>query len=180
MKKILLLCAVLVQGTLWSQSLNLTKHQVSISGTSSLHDWESKVSKATGGGSVTLSGTQITAVSDLHLSIPVKSIQSGKDVMDSKTYEAFNEPKNPTITFKANKAAIQGNKMTLDGQMTMNGKTVPTKVTLTYTVSGKDINLVGTKIIDMTDFGMTPPKAVMGTIKVGPKVTVLFDVTYTL
>lgn len=180
MKKVLLLCAVLVQSTLMGQTLNLTKHQVSISGTSSLHDWESKVTKATGGGAIALSGTQISAVSDLSITIPVKSIESGKDVMDTKTYEAFNEPKNPNITFKANKAAIQGNKMTLDGQMTMNGKSVPTKVTVTYTVSGKSVNIVGSKIIDMTEFGMTPPKAVMGTIKVGPKVTVLFDVTYTL
>lgn len=40
-----------------------------------------------------------------------------------------------------------------------------------------DIQLTGSKKLNMKDFGMEPPTAVLGTIKVGPEVTVNFNLT---
>jgi hypothetical protein len=42
-----------------------------------------------------------------------------------------------------------------------------------------DIQLIGSKKINMTEFGMKPPTAVLGTIKVGPEVTINFDLIVT-
>ena len=180
MKKVLLLFSVLLAGTAFGQKLALSYHQVSIEGTSSLHDWESNVTKVTSTGTAILENGAFAGIKDLTVTIPVKSILSGKDVMDEKTWEAFNEPKNPNITFKANKSTIQGKKILLEGTLTMNGTTLPVKITCNLDPDGKKINLNGAYELDMTTYKMAPPKAMMGTIKVGPKVKVKFNVTYLL
>ena len=178
MKKVLVLFGVLLSGSLLAQKLTLNYHQVTIEGTSSLHDWESNASKVTSSGTAILENGAFAGIKDLTVTIPVKSILSGKDIMDEKTWEAFNEPKNPNITFKVNKSTIQGKKITLEGTLTMNGTTKPVKITCNLDPDGKKVNLNGIYEIDMTTYNMSPPKAMMGTIKVGPKVKVGFNVTY--
>jgi hypothetical protein len=37
------------------------------------------------------------------------------------------------------------------------------------------VRLSGLQVINMKDYKMTPPKAMMGTIKVGEKVTLVFE-----
>ena len=39
-------------------------------------------------------------IQSLVVRVPVKSIKSGKGLMDSKTYDAFDSEKNPLITFQ--------------------------------------------------------------------------------
>jgi hypothetical protein len=45
------------------------------------------------------------------------------------------------------------------------------------TISDHDIKFSGSYTLKMTDFKMSPPTAMMGTIKVGNEVTIKFDLT---
>jgi len=113
------------------------------------------------------------------VNIPVEGIKSEKGgVMDDKTYEAFNYVKNPNITFKLTKATITGTTVKANGTLTMNGVTKPIVMTVTSKVlKDGSVHLSGSQKLGMKDYKMTPPKAVMGTIKVGEKITLLFELT---
>ena len=161
----------------------LTAFNISIKGTSTLHEWESKVTKANWMGAISLSASKVLTIQNGELKIPVVGIQSehGK-MMDTKTYEAFDSEKNPFITFKV-KAISQktvGNDLVLavEGDLTMNGATNLIMLSVIgKTLPNADLQFTGSRRLKMTDYKMKPPTAMMGTIKVGDDVTVKFDLT---
>jgi polyisoprenoid-binding protein YceI len=66
------------------------------------------------------------------------------------------------------------------GTLTMAGVSKAIVMTVaTKVMSDGSVHLSGSQVINMKDYKMTPPKAVMGTIKVGEKVTLLFELTVT-
>src|SRR5690349_9807999 len=127
--KILTVVAItLVALSGFAQSLNkLKSFTFTIHGTSTLHEWESKVTKAVWTGDVALHDKSLS-ISKAELKIPVVAIQSehGK-IMDSKTYEAFDSEKNPNIIFKmksfTQKASGNDIFLAVEGDLTMNGAT---------------------------------------------------------
>jgi len=181
-KKILLVVSLFLLTTslaLSQKAYSLKTHKVSVDGTSTLHDWSSEVTKLDWSGQLTVDGKNVTAIQNVVVSIPVKSIKSEKGgMMDDKTYEAFNEEKNPTITFKLTSATVTGATVKANGTLTMAGTSKPIVMTVTTKVMADgSVHLSGSYPINMKDYKMTPPKAVMGTIKVGEKVTLLFELT---
>ena len=55
---------------------------MTVSGTSSLHDWTSDVTKLNGSAQIAVQGNQIESIDRLSLNIPVTSIKSGKSGME--------------------------------------------------------------------------------------------------
>lgn len=154
-----------------------------IAGTSSLHDWVSEATQVEWSGAFDVQDKKIVQVKDVRVKILVKSIKSEKGgTMDDKTYEAFKSDKNPNITYAFQNAKISGSgsDFTLEtiGALQMAGATKNIDMTVkAKMLANGDIQLTGSKKINMTEFGMKPPTAVLGTIKVGPEVTINFDFT---
>lgn len=159
----------------------LKSHKMSVDGTSSLHDWTSDVTKVDWSGKLTVEGSSVKAVSDVTLKIAVADIKSEKGgMMDDKTYEAFKSEQHPNITFKLTSATVTGSNIKANGTLTMAGETKPIVMNVAAKVlADGSVHLSGSQVINMKDYKMVPPKAVMGTIKVGEKVTVLFELTLT-
>src|SRR5690349_5390294 len=157
------------------KAYSLKSHKMSVNGTSTIHDWESDVTKLEWTGQLTVDGTSVKAIQNVTVTIPVEGIKSEKGgVMDDKTYEAFNYEKNPNITFKLTSATITGANIKANGTLTMGGATKNIIMTAAAKVlADGSVHISGSQKINMKDYKMTPPKAVMGTIKVGEKVTVL-------
>ena len=157
--------------------LNPKTFNMTINGTSSLHDFQSKVTLASGE-LVFVNGK----AQSMSVEIPVKGIKSKEKLMDTKTYEAFNSDKNPMISFKLNDASslqINGSDISVSaiGNLTMNGTT--RKVTLK--ANGKIVKpgiyqFTGNYKLKMTDYKMTPPTMLV--IKVGDEITLKYDVTF--
>jgi len=153
----------------------------SIRGTSSLHDWESTIGKIEFKGSIHLEGDG-GVIRDVEVKIPVESIKSKEGrIMDNKTYEAFRSDKNPYIVYKVPQARVN-----IDGSKAISiesaGPLLMAGTTLSQRISAKgnilpngDWHLTVSKKINMRDFNMEPPTALLGTIKVGEEVTVIFD-----
>jgi len=158
--------------------LNPKTFSMTIFGTSSLHDFQSKVTQASG--ELVINSSK--QAQSLVVEIPVKGIKSNEKLMDTKTYAAFNAEKNPTITFKLTDLGtpeVTGNDIaiTATGNLTMAG--VTRKITLKST--GKIAKpgvyqFKGTVVLKMTDFKMTPPSMLL--IKVGDVITLKYDVTF--
>ena len=168
--------------TLHAQSLKLNPKTFSMTifGTTNVHNFQSKVTLASGG--LTLNSSK--QVQSLDVEIPVKSIKSNEKLMDKKTYEAFNETKYPTISFKmleTNSLQVNGEDITVTvtGNLTMAGATK--KVVLKST--GKIVKpgvyeFKGSITLKMTEYGMKPPTAMLGVMKVGDAITLKYDVTF--
>ena len=158
----------------------------SVNGSSSLHDWESKITKIEFKGALKTEGNTLKSIKDVQIKIPVEGIKSEEGrIMDHKTFEAFDSKKNPYIIYTLSSALVKidANQMVTieaSGKLTMAGTTK----SVTLTSKGKvlpngDVQLFISKKLKMTDFKMVPPTAVLGTIKVGDEITVKFDLVLT-
>lgn len=154
--------------------------KMSINGTSNLHDWQSRVTKSTVKMDLERNGTNVTDVRLIRVTVPVKGIDSEHDLMDTKTHEAFEATKYPEITFSATDVRLSSGTAVMTGTLSMHGKSQLATLKASYKVADGALQLSGSHSIDMTAFGMTPPTAVMGTIKVGKTVSVKYEVSYPL
>ncbi|HLT73704.1 MAG TPA: YceI family protein [Ohtaekwangia sp.] len=162
-----------------SQNILVKANKMSVQGSSTLHDWESEITKAEVRGEFLISGSQLKEIKNVEVKVPVESIKSTKGkMMDNKTYDAFNASRNPNIVYKVTNAKINAANGTIDanGTLTMAGVSKPMDVQGKYTVlENGDIRLTLSRTFKMSEFKMDPPTAMMGTVKVGDEVTVNFD-----
>ena len=179
MKKLLLsglmltfLVPLLAQTTFKSDA---SSSKMSILGTSTLHDWESVVEDFT----VTATVGD-NKVSNVNLNVVVKSIKSGKNGMDKNTYNAMNADQFPNIKFSANELMISGTNLKGTGQLTIAGNTKSIPVNFSFEKWNEDtFQVIGKVDIIMSEYGVDPPTAMLGTIKTGDKVTIKFEIPMT-
>jgi polyisoprenoid-binding protein YceI len=164
-----------------AQLLKVKVNNMSVSGSSTLHEWESQITKAEWKGLFDIQNLALVGATNVEVKIPVESIKSTKGkMMDSKTYDAFNYEKHPFIVYtlsslKVNEAA---GVLNAKGTLSMAGVTNPIDLEAKYKVlPNGELQLAVSKTFKMTEYKMEPPTAMMGTIKVGDEVTVKFDVT---
>lgn len=183
MPRILIVLVIfLLGGAVYGQTpYSLKTAKMTVDGTSSLHDWTSDVTKVEWVGSFLVSENKVKEVKNVQVKIAVTSIQSTKGkIMDNKTYEAFKYEKNPAIIYKLNTISITDAALKANGTLTMAGTTKAIEMSVTAKVlANGDIQLTGSQKLNMMDYKMEPPTAMMGTIKVGEMVTVKFDLTLT-
>ena len=168
---------------LQAQSFKTKNYTMHVSGTSTMHAWQSSVEKFSATGSFVVASNNLVEVKDVVVKIPVASIKSTKGkTMDNKTYEAFNHEKHPEIVFVMKGQTVNASNSTIDlkGTLSMAGKTLPVDLKVNYKLtSAGELKITGEKQITMTDFGMEPPTAMMGAIKVGNDISVTFEITLT-
>lgn len=163
-----------------AQTLSIKSSTVTINGETNVnHDFKINATKVNG--KMTIANNRPET---LTVEIPVKSLISGENLMDKKTHEAFNEPKNPTILFnmtELNSIQVTGDNIavTITGNLSFSGATK--KVTLKVdgkTASPGVYTFEGSLPIKMSDYGMKPPTAMLGTMKTKDQVTVNYKVTF--
>ena len=178
---VFLLGLIAFPGVLTSQSLTLSssKSTITVSGTSSMHDWTSNVESMTGSTVLDVKKGDVSDISDLKITIPVESIKSGKNGMDKKTYEALKQKEHANIIYMLTsfKSKSEGTIATT-GDLTVAGKTNTVNMDVHYMVGDNGRTFSGNIVVKMTDFGIKPVKALMGTIKTGDEVTIAFNVLF--
>ena len=165
---------------------------MTITGTSTIHDWTSKAKSING--KILLNKSvkdknlpqKGIIVEILRLIIPVKNIESPHGVvMDDKTYEALKSDQYPIITFTltdnkitqiVNKTAGKF-KLAVSGDLTIAGFTK----SITLIIDGERMNttslrFVGSFPLKMTEYYVTPPTAMFGQIVTGDQVTIDFNI----
>jgi polyisoprenoid-binding protein YceI len=151
---------------------------MTVQGSSTIHDWESQITKAEVKGQFKVEDFKLLEAKNVEVKIPVESIKSTKGkMMDGKTYDAFKYEKFPFIIYTLTSAKINDNG-TIDakGNLTMAGVTKPMDLQAKYKVlANGELQLTLSRKFKMTDFKMETPTAMMGSIKVGDEVTVNFD-----
>ncbi len=183
---ILLIAVMLLFGMVLDaqEAYKIKESKMEIVGTSSLHDWVSSVLNLTAEGDFTVNNEQIENIAGLVVNIQVKDIQSTKgSMMDNKTYSALKEESNPIIRFTLTEVtSIEttyfGQQISTKGNMEIAGKNRPVQLDVKAKVlPNGELSFEGSTEINMLDYDMEPPKAMLGAIKTGELVTVNFTLT---
>ena len=160
------------------------KSLIEIKGTSTLHDWEMFAKEfccSFTTDNENLKDSEIIAVSFNSL---VEKITSDNSLMDSKTRKALKSDKYPVIDYEflsQKKLTVLNNNISgeINGMFTIAGKTKGISIAFTGKIIGENsVSIKGEVSFLMTEFDVQPPSALLGTIKAGDKVTILFDFTF--
>lgn len=152
---------------------------IRIEGTSTLHDWKMESTSINGSIAAPPVEQWKNDASDVSVAIPVTSIKSEHAKMDKLMAEALKASTNPTIRYELTTAdlAQAGPAIQLEtrGKLTIAGVTrdVAMQVSGTREPNGAYV-LTGQLPIRMSDYGIKPPTAMMGTIRTGNDVKVTF------
>ncbi len=167
--------------TLFAQDYTVAKSSTAkIIGTSTLHDWESDVEDISGSATLEFDGTTLKSIPSMELKFAVESIESGKSKMNSITYETLKSKSNPHIIYKVKSVkSVEGDQVTVSGDLTIAGQTKTTDMTGKLVNKGSSVQITAKKKIDMTQFGIEPPTAMLGTIVVGKDIDLDFNITLT-
>ena len=163
-----------------------TTGQTTIKGTSTLHDWDMTSSKGQTKASFMVQGNQVTGISTLTFTVPAESLKSDKSGLDKNAYKALNTGKHANITFTMTSGTVTstGNntfQVKATGNLNIAGTSKPTTITATGQLNpaDKSITAKGSTTFKMTEYKVTPPTVMLGTIKTGDEVTIDYQVKLT-
>ena len=172
-----------IKGALAQQfNLTPTDSQLTVLGTSNLHDWH--ITADNYEGQIFFNDIATCDIEKCAISIVSESLKSGKKSMDKNTYKALKTADYKTITFqitKINQVVNNTNglfSVKAEANLSIIGVTKQISINLDINTSSDKIILTGEKTIKMTDFGVIPPKALFGTITTGDEITIKFKSTF--
>ncbi|MDE1191593.1 MAG: YceI family protein [Arachidicoccus sp.] len=156
-----------------------TGYSIIINGGSNLHDWKENASSATGTLTVNSEANGTFSITDLNFNVNAKLIKSSEgSIMDNKTFKALNTDKYPSITFKLTAPVksipsnASGFAIAAAGTLTIAGVSKPATLHAKITASGNKLEVTGSQPIAMSNYGIEPPKAMLGALKVKDNITV--------
>ena len=166
-------------------SLTLATGRVSIAGNSNIHPYTASTTairivraKLAAGAAGSRLDDLLTpgAIETFEIAIPAQSLTSTKDGLDKNMHKALKVTEHPDIRFRL--VRLEGSSATALRAVGMLGIAgVEREVTLNLKTSADEsaVTVNGELQLLMTDFGITPPKAMLGMLKTDPKVTVTFE-----
>ena len=163
--------------------------KVTVDGTSTVHDWtvESRIVKGTMEVPADFASNPAAAAKNtkVEITIPVRSLKSGKTSMNNIMWEAMKMKEHPNIVYKLveltpKSGGAQGSSAQFDakGTLTVAGVTRTNTMPVTIEKAGETkAKATGTTTVKMTDFGIKPPAPTVGLgfIKTGDDVKISFE-----
>jgi polyisoprenoid-binding protein YceI len=167
--------------------VTLAAGRVTIAGTSNIHEYTAqttnvrltRVKLADGVSGPALWDQIVTpgALEAFDIAIPAKTLSSPKEGLDKNMHKALKVEQHPDITFRFVRLE-PGEAGTLKGVGVLKIAGVEREVSLTLKTAPQNgtLSVTGSVGLLMTDFGIAPPKAMLGMLKTDPKVTITFEI----
>jgi len=114
-------------------------------------------------------------VKSASLTVPVAQLDCGNKTMNEHMKKALKAEKNPQIAWTMTSYEVQGPNVVIGGKLTIAGKENTIEIRGTGSADNGVVRFKGSKVFNMTDFGVKPPSLMLGTMKVRDPVTVSFD-----
>ncbi|WP_259065982.1 YceI family protein [Mucilaginibacter sp. X4EP1] len=159
-----------------------------LSGTSTLHKWSMDAKTFSGNadfGFKSGNATGLSSIKSLTFSLAVADLKSGESGLDKNAYKALNTKEYKDIDYKLLSATITSegeNKFLIKahGNLTIAGVTKEVVMDVHCVVNKNgNITCTGSKILNMTDYAVKPPKFMLGAMKTGDAITLDFKLVYT-
>ncbi len=159
--------------------------KITVSGTSNIHDWDLISEKGSCTMTVDMDAAGvITAFRNLNFSIPVNTLKSKHgDKMDNNAYKAMNASTSPTVVFKSSSVGLKSSganayTVSAPGKLTINNVTRDVTLTGNCKVNpDKSVLVTGSYKLTTTDYNVKPISIMLGAIKTGAGVTILYNLT---
>jgi polyisoprenoid-binding protein YceI len=160
--------------------------EISIEGTSTMHDFHCKTNKIMAYVDVDPNYTKdLTKVArpivSVKVNVVVRTLKCGNGTMDNNMYGTLNADKNPIIQYTLSgydilDGSASGFAANTKGTLKISGaeKVVAMKINASRLNEGK-ATAEGEETIKMTDFGIQPPSFMFGRLKVGNEIKVKFN-----
>lgn len=188
MKRILLPALLLITTPALGAELQASSARVSFEGTSTVQAWTCAAKTADTqislreGEALTLE-TVATALQGGRVRIAVPALDCKNGTMNDHMRVALKAKQHSAIVFTlqgAEARAATGAKVPvgLKGELTLAGATRPIRLEVVATQEGQTLRVRGEYALKMTEWNITPPTLMFGTMKVGESVTVKLDVTF--
>jgi polyisoprenoid-binding protein YceI len=157
--------------------LILPESKVYVRGTSSIHDWEVAVEDYEVEFSFRNAGNGKMSINNIKAVFSGASVTSDNKIMTGKAKDALMVREHPQIVFDSegvenvtiNDGKITGN---LKGELSLRGVSKSIDISFSGNISSDRIIISGSEEVNMADYGIKPPTALLGTLKTGEKVTV--------
>ena len=158
---------------------------IKVSGKSNTHDWTMSSSTMESRGEFNFDGQDnLSTLSAFSFNVDAKSLKSGKNTMDNRTYKSMKADKYPTINYKLNSAVItkvRKNKYLVKskGDLTIAGSTQAIMMDLDVVVNADNsISCAGSENLKLTDYNIQPPSFMLGAMKVKNDLNIQFNLLY--
>ncbi len=180
---ILLIIGFQVNGQDFTKYNAVDSSKVFISGTSTLHNWKEQLKKFTVTVLVEQNKTDGIVFKNIRFTAPVGELKGESSLMDNKTFKAMKKDKYPTISFSSKdeiKLPVVENKFTgkVSGILTIAGVEKQVTVEVKGVIGHGLISVSGIYSVSMSDYGITAPTFLFGTIKTGNVVKVHFNLKF--
>jgi polyisoprenoid-binding protein YceI len=160
--------------------------QLWVKGTSTVRSFECKAAdlearvETSGPGAAFAVVAGEKAVTRAAVDVPAAKLDCGNGTMNDHMKKALKAKESPVIGFRVASYELAkgtaGATVTMAGELSLGGVTKPVTVVAKATEEANgQLRVAGTHDVKMTEFGLKPPSLMMGTMKVGDKVTVGFD-----
>jgi hypothetical protein len=155
-----------------------------LEGDSNLHEWSCDAKEIVPNLTLDRAGpsTAPTRVERATMTVRVAAIECGNGKMNENLRKALESDAHPNIVFTVSQARFvdTGDEgqiaVVAVGELTVAGTTRPLELSVTGSDTGKGaLRLVSRTEIRMTDFGVDPPRALLGLLKTKDEVVILFD-----
>jgi hypothetical protein len=168
-------------------ALRVVSSKVSLAGTSNIHPYTAsttaarlvrlQVAEGVLGEDVWNAIIKPGAVEAFEIAIPAATLSSPKEGLDKNMHKALKVTHHPEIAFRLSRVDADATGA-LKGIGILRIAGVEREIGLTLTTQRIDagITVTGQVPLLMTDFGIEPPKAMLGMLKTDPKVTVTFEI----
>ena len=167
--------------------------RVTITGTSNVHDYTASTTKvrvtraqiagAIAGTDFWANALKPGALEAFEIAIPAATLTSPKEGLDKNMHKALKVGAHPEITFRLVRfepaAAAEGAARAI-GVLQIAGVEREVAFDIVTKRTSAGLSVEGKVNLLMTDFGITPPKAMLGMLKTDPKVTVTFETVFTI
>ncbi len=154
---------------------------VEIKGTSNVHGWTCKVEQYTGTVAGGLTGEMPAAVTEATFTVPVAGIDCDNGTMNGKMRDALKAGQHASIRYTLTEARAtpgENGRFTLatKGRLTIAGQTQPVQMTVQGEVmSDGRYHFTGSTPVKMSQYGIKAPTAMLGAMRTGDEVTIVFD-----
>ena len=166
--------------------LAINTARITIAGTSNVHDYTAETTQATvtrvqledatPGATFWEDAQKPGALQAFDISIPAKTLKSNKDGLDKNMYKALKTDTHPQITFSLKRMEGAPGALKAIGVLGVAGVEKEVVLPLKTTRKGENLSVTGELDILMTDYGIDPPKALMGMVRASPRIKITFDV----
>lgn len=153
--------------------------EIAISGTSTVRNWTCYVTapvEITPGGSGAAAPGFEDGIQEVTVTVEVAEIECPEDEMMDHLQETMQVEQYPEIVYRMDSYSVgSGNTVSTTGTLSMVGTSNPIEMEMGLDPSGDAVEVEGDLRVDMTEWGIEPPRVLAGLLQVGPEVRLEFE-----